>query len=213
MAVSKYQSTQETTNLARIVRVILGPCSDILRDVLEKEISAGTLSSKVKLFIANLPKKKKPSISKEQEQLVYGEDYKKFDISLLYFLLRNMCSISTRTHQWGNDPDPKDRSLSANIERIRFIRNEYYGHFADFLLSNEVFEQKWKKIYQIIIELERYLGTGTRYQDAMAELKTCSMDPCVEMKFIKQLLIVEHLQRDVSNLKGNGQVVNCRSGY
>lgn len=203
MADSKYQSTQETTNLARIVRVILGPCSDILRDVLEKEISAENLSSKVKLFIAGLPKKKKPPISKEQELLVYGEDYKKFDVSLLYILLRNMCSISPCTHQWGKEPNPGDRSLSANIERIRFIRNEYYGHFTHFLLPNEVFEQKWKKISQIIIELERDLGSGTRYQESMAEIKICHMDPEKEKESIKKLLTVKTLQRDVSNLKGN----------
>lgn len=204
MADSKlYESTQETTYLARIVRIILGPCSDILRDVLEKEISPGTLSSKVKIFISNFPKKKKPLISKEQAKLVYGEDYKQFDISLLYVLLRNMCSISTRTHQWGNEPNPGDMSLSANIERIRLIRNEYYGHFTNFLISKDVFEQKWKKISQIIIELEKDLGSGTRYQESMAKLKYCCMDPDVEMTFIKKLLMVENLQRDVSNLKGN----------
>lgn len=201
MADSKYLSTQETTNLARIVRVILGPCSDILRDVLEKEISAENLSSKVKLFIAGLPKKTKRPISKEQELLVYGEDYKKFDVSLLYFLLRNMCSISSCTHQWGKEPNPCDKSLSANIERIRLIRNEYYGHFTDFLLPNEVFEQKWKKISQIIIELERDLGSGTRYQESMAEIKICHMDPEKEKESIKKLLTVKTLQRDVSNLK------------
>lgn len=203
MADSKYQSTEETTNLARIARVILGPCSDILRDVLEKEISAENLSSKVKLFIAGLPKKKKPPISKEQELLVYGEDYKKFDVSLLYILLRNMCSISPCTHQWGKEPNPGDRSLPANIERIRFIRNEYYGHLTDFLLPNEVFKQKWKKISQIIIELERDLGSGTRYQESMAEIKICHMDPEKEKESIKKLLTVKTLQRDVSNLKGN----------
>lgn len=208
MAVSKYQSTRETTNLARIARIILGPCTDVLQDVLTKEIPPSALSHKVKTFIANIPKNKKPPISKVQVQLVYGGNYSDFDITLLYFLLRNVCSIPPHTKQWGNDPNPGDRSVSANIERIRIIRNEYYGHITHFLLSNADFEQKLKKIFQIIIELEIYLGTDTRYQDALTELKTCSMDPDVEMANIQKLIhVVVGMWQIYSSLKGNRQIV------
>lgn len=158
-------------------------------------------SRNVKTFIANFPAYKKPPINKFQEQLVYGGKYLDFDITLLYFLLRNVCSIPPHTSKWGNDPSPVDRSLSANIERIRIIRNEYYGHIAHFSLSDADFEQKWKKISQIVKELESYLGTATDYQDTLKELKTCSMDPDVEKAYTEKLLVVEKLELDISSLK------------
>lgn len=182
MALSKYDSNLETTNLARIARIILGPCTDVLRDVLRKEFQPSALSHNVKTFIANLPKNKKPPINKTQEQLVYRENYADFDITLLYILLRNVCSIPPHINQWGNDPNPGDRSVSANIERIRIIRNKYYGHITEFSISVANFEQKWKKIFQIVKYLESYLGTDIYmyYQNALTDLKTCSMDPDAE---------------------------------
>lgn len=203
MALSKYDSTLETTNLARIARIILGPCTDVLRDVLRKKFSPIALSHNVKTFIANHPKNKKPPINKSQERLVYGGNYSDFDITLLYILLRNVCSISPHINQWGNDPDPGDRSVSANIERIRLIRNEYYGHATDFFISVAKFEQKWKKVFQIVKDLESYLGTETDYQNALTELKTCSMDPDAEKTYIEKLLVVDTLLRHVTDLEGN----------
>lgn len=175
MALSKYESTRETTNLARVVRIILGPCTDTLLDILKKEISPSALSHNVKTFIVNTPKHKTCPISLQQAQLVYGGNYQDFDITLLYVLLRNMCSIPPHSNQWGNDPSTGDRSLSANIERIRMIRNKFYGHATQISLSDTVFKKTWNHIFQIIKELEGYLSNGTTYQDALKEIKICSM--------------------------------------
>lgn len=137
MAHSKYESTRETTNLARIVRIILGPCTDVLCAVLTKEIQPSTLKQNVKTFVAN---HRNPIITPKQQQLIDAGNYSDFDISLLYLLLRNLCSIQPHTNQWGKVPRQEDRGLSANIERIRIIRNEYYGHFTEFSISDADFE-------------------------------------------------------------------------
>ena len=162
MSLSKYESTRGTTHLARIARAILGPCIDVLREVLAKEISPPDLERKVKTYIHQ---NKKPSISKQQKRLVYGKNYSVFDVTLLYFLLRNMSSIPQHKNNWGKDPELTDKSVSANIERVRILRNEWYGHATDFSLSDSDFEQRWNHISQIVKELEGYLGTETKYQD------------------------------------------------
>lgn len=90
MSLSKYKSNKWTTHFARFARALLGPCSDVLREVLVKETSPFDLEKKVKSYISL---KKKPSIRDDHERLVYGKDYSVFDITLLYFLFRNMCSI------------------------------------------------------------------------------------------------------------------------
>lgn len=184
---SKYDSTRETTNLARVARIILGPCTDVLRDVLTNEMLPAALSHNVKTFLANLPKKVKPPINKQQIGHVYSGKYSNFDITLLYFLLRNICSIPEHVLKWGNKPSQTDRSVSANIERIRLIRNSYYGHATDFAIQDPEFLNQWGELFSIVKELEAYIGSSTDYQDAVTELKSCSMDPDVEQNFIDRL--------------------------
>lgn len=194
MALSKYESDRETTNFARIARIILGPCTDVLRDVLRKELLPSALSQEFKTFIANRPKKN--PLNQKQQQLINIGTYSDFDITLLYFCLRNLCSIPAHGKKWGNDPSLVDRSLSANIERIRILRNDY-GHATNYFLSDADFEQKWKNIFQIVKELEGHLGSDIFFQDALTKLKTCIMDSDVEQTFIMKL------QGDISDLKGN----------
>lgn len=195
MALSKYDSTRETTNLARIARAILGPCVDVLRDVLTKEITPQDLKKEINKY----PDKYR--ISKHQKQVVNNGDYSKFDISLLYMFLRNLGSIPEHKNKWGTDPDPYDKSVSANIERIRNLRNKW-GHFTDLSLSDSDFEQQWKIIFQTVKDLEGYLGATTEYQDALNNLKTCGMDPDSIQAYIKKLLLVEQLVNDLGDLKG-----------
>lgn len=200
MALSKYQSTQETTNFARIVRIIFGPCTDVLRDVLRKEIAPSTLSHKLKTFNV---RHRKPLLNSSQEQLVYGDrgDYSDFNITLLYHLLRSLCSIPPHANGWGRDPCPRDRSLSANIERIRFLRNES-AHFSKFSLSNSEFEKKWTTIFTIVQEVERYIGSSTKYQETLRELKWCFVDLNDEESLILNFRGVDKLQNEITKLEG-----------
>lgn len=189
MALSKYESTRDTTNFARVARMILGPCTGVLQEILKEKIPLTDFKHTVKTFYKNLPKHKQNTISEKQilEKFALSGSYSNFDITFLYYLLRNLCSIHQHTNKWGNVPNRVDRSLSANIERIRVLRNEY-GHSTQSLLSVADFEQKVKDIHQIVRELESYLGTATDKQEAVLKLKTCCMDP-------------EHFQ--ISNLEGN----------
>lgn len=148
-----------------------------------------------------IPKGKIPPINKKQEQLVYGGNYSKFDITLLYFLLRNICAIPPHVNQWGNIPDTQDRSVSANIERIRLVRNEYYGHITHLSISDEEFEKIWTNCFNIVKDLEKYLGYTQQYQASLKDLKICSMDPEVEQQSIERLLVDEKLQETVEYRK------------
>lgn len=83
IAQSKNLSTRETTNLARLSRIVLGPCTDVLRAILRKEIPLSSFSQKVKTFLDKAPKQD-------------------FVISLLYVLLRNITQIQPHINKWGN---------------------------------------------------------------------------------------------------------------
>lgn len=199
MANSKYASTRETTNFARVSRIILGPCTGVLCALLTKEIPPPTLLQKVKKYLASLPKRKQPSITKEQEWVIHHGSYSDFDITLLYFLLRNISTFPPHAKQWGNEPIPSDRSVSANIERIRLIRNKY-GHFPHFSISDTDFNAKILEISSIIKVLENHLGTSTTYQDAVDEITNCCMDTDQEVKYINEFLDVYKKIQDISGI-------------
>lgn len=183
----KYKSTRKTTHRARLERIIFGPCRDILCDLLIKEIDPSNLPLRVNNFIRNLKRQKCP-FTKEQEILIQGGNYRDFDITLLYTLLRNICSFVPHTNHWGNKPSPGDKSVSANIERIRIVRNEH-GHNSEISLSDVDFNTKWQHIFDTVSELEKYLG-GCVYKDDIMRIKLCSMDPEQETMFTKQLEVI-----------------------
>ncbi|XP_062592670.1 uncharacterized protein LOC134254142 [Saccostrea cucullata] len=207
MSLSKYTSTPETTNTARLARLILGPCTDVLREILKKEIPPSDLSKEVKQWIDDLKKNKKRNpLNPSQNDIVfpsptnqYGGDYSDLDISILYTILRNVGKIPQHSKGWGENPDPADRSVAANIERVRFLRNKYYGHSADISLSDSEFKQEWRNIRDIVVELERDLGSSTFYQDSVTDIKICSMDPETEQKYIEKLDKVDELYSTISN--------------
>ncbi|XP_062587857.1 uncharacterized protein LOC134249533, partial [Saccostrea cucullata] len=215
MSLSKcYISTPETTNTARLARLILGPCTDVLRDVLKTEVKPSDLSRKVKEFTDKLPRGQRNPLNKIQSEIIfpkatnqYSGDYSDLDISLLYLLLRNVSKIAPHSKGWGEIPNPADRSVAANIERIRLIRNQYYGHSADPSLSGSEFRQEWRNIRDIVVELERHLGATTVYQDAVTTIKTCSMDPEQEKKYIDLLGDIRELHTTVNNISNKMQII------
>lgn len=81
MALSKYTLTPETTNFARVAMIILGPCTDVLQDILRREIPTSDCSHIVNIFFTNLPKHKTPTISMKQKRLALSGKYSEFDIS------------------------------------------------------------------------------------------------------------------------------------
>lgn len=203
-----YFSTPETTNLARVVRLILGPCTGVLCDVLAKEIPPSTLpllyTNNLKSQLANQTKRSKFRISKDQEKLIKSGKYSEFDITLLCSLLRNLSQIPPHSNQWGNTPRQGDKSVSANIERIRLIRNRYL-HISKYYISNTEFISQWQDIFDIVQGLETYLGASTVYQAEVVNIKTCCMDPEQESKYIKALL---NLNKTIYDISGTYTVTN-----
>lgn len=118
-------------------------------------------------------------------------------------LLRNLGLIPKHKNKWGIDPDPNDKSVSVNIERIRILRNKW-GHSTDLYLSDSDFEQCWKYIFQIVKFLDVHLGPATVYQDALNKLETCCIDP-KSIQIDRQKLEIE-----VKNLKGNSYEITIK---
>lgn len=175
--------------------IIEGPLTDLLRDILTKEVPPQILLQRAK-DLAEPQKNKKPLIMKEQEKLINEGQYTKFDISLLYVLIRNCTNIPQHANRWGNTPSAGDKSVSANIERIRLIRNKY-AHVDTIHVSDTEYDHRWQEIFDIVQGLENYLDTPFSYQDILKAFKIKSMDQNQSERFIELFLVFYKTQKEL----------------
>ncbi|XP_021367780.1 uncharacterized protein LOC110459718, partial [Mizuhopecten yessoensis] len=188
---SNYQSSSVTTNFARLSRLVLDVVCDLLRDVLEAKVPPPGLTA----ILGSQKDQLCRNLEHRQRQILYPSGgvfsgtLEDLDFTLLYKLLRNLQSINIPPHQtgWGKPPDPADRSLSANIDRLRVQRNEAYGHLPTASLSDSDFHTRWSLIRQSVFEIEKDALTGNTYVTAVDGLLTLSMDPEAEKYYIEEL--------------------------
>ena len=120
-----------------------------------------------------------------------------FDVTLLMVLLRNVCGLSppVSTGNWDKLPPDSDSSNEANIVRIKWYRNDVYGHATKTSVDDPTFNALWQKISIAILAL----APGTSYSDyatSISQLKTECMDPTAEAHY-KELLIVWKKDDDI----------------
>ncbi|XP_078322131.1 uncharacterized protein LOC111113907 isoform X1 [Crassostrea virginica] len=204
MASTSYAATEEMTNINRVSRLLMDPCTDQLRDLLRFYIPTANFNTVIQKMMSRLPRLTEP-----QRKLilpysgVYSGNYDDMDISLLYILLRNVCGIQAHIKGWGNSPDSADRSVSANIERLRLARNRC-GHSTGGM-SNAEFNRVWSEIRATVVDLDRTLGIGSKYQKAVDFVQNDTMDPVRNKHYIEKLLNQmkeqENIMEKVDNLK------------
>nr|XP_022305933.1 uncharacterized protein LOC111112614 isoform X2 [Crassostrea virginica] len=182
-----FAATEEMTNLNRVSRLMLGPCTEQLRDLLRLYIPPASFPAVIQRKRSQLKRLTEP-----QRKLilpnsgVYSGNYDDMDISLLYILLRNVCGIQAHNKGWGNTPDSADISVSANIERLRLARNRC-SHTTEGM-SNVDFNQVWSEIRAAVVDLDKVLGIGNKYQEAVDFILNDTMDPVKDKHFRDQLL-------------------------
>ena len=76
-----------------------------------------------------------------------------FDITLLFLLLRNICGLSPPLSGWDKLPPASDNSREANLARIKYYRNELYGHVATTGIPTPVFDVKWHEVSSVLVSL------------------------------------------------------------
>ncbi|XP_069102165.1 LOW QUALITY PROTEIN: uncharacterized protein [Argopecten irradians] len=187
---SRYPSQTETTNFARLSRLVLDVCSDVLRDVLDTHIPPPGLHAILRSQKHNLRQK----LGSRQLSILYppgnvfSGTLEDLDFSLLYSLVRNIQGINISPHKkgWGREPDAADRSLAANIDRLRIIRNETYGHLPKASLSDTDFRRIWGIIRRCVSEIEQDTLTGDTYVREVDNLLNLTMDPDTEKEYIER---------------------------
>ena len=85
------------------------------------------------------------------------------------------------TGNWDKLPPDSDNSAKANIVRIKWYRNNVYGHATKASADNATFNALWQKISIAILALK------PGYETIISRLKTECMDPAAEAHYKKLL--------------------------
>ena len=158
---------QEHINHARVCNALVSVCADAVREVLLSQVPAGyhniydaISANKQKLTGMKQLRQEQPALIFPDPRNRYTGTVDQFDITLLYALIRSISSVPSPVKGWGNPPDdnPRDTSLSANVERIRLCRNKISGHSADGKLDDQCFNDYWEEIREMIDDIETTIG-------------------------------------------------------
>ena len=76
-----------------------------------------------------------------------------FDITLLFLLLRNICGLSPPRSGWDKMPPVSDTSREANLARMKYYRNELYGHVTTTGIQTSAFDVKWQEVSSVLVSL------------------------------------------------------------
>ena len=139
-------------------------------------------------------------------------DYSECDITLVYTLLRNLAPSSSAlrpTAGWGILPVPAGNvTLGDDIERIREIRNEMYGHVATTALDDITYNHYMSLLQSICIRMDTIhsgiLMSPTRrhftYSQTLQDIQIVCMDPAVEARYREELRRMMETDRETREI-------------
>ncbi|PFX17932.1 E3 ubiquitin-protein ligase DZIP3, partial [Stylophora pistillata] len=179
-------STKESTNYARLCRLLVDIGNQALRDQFNVIHHPGKLHkvlAKNKSLLEDLKKKKFLYLA--QWDKLFPSDPKSvssetFDISLLAVLFRNICGLTQPSNGWDNLPPESDTSPAADIARVKYYRNTVYAHAERTSVDEADFNQYWSDIRDALVRLG-----GPKYKAEIDNLETKCMVPEVEDHYKK----------------------------
>ncbi|XP_062585239.1 uncharacterized protein LOC134246908, partial [Saccostrea cucullata] len=86
-------------------------------------------------------------------------NYRQFDVSLLYTLIRNLCPQLKPKQDWGKPLASTDIEIGHDIERLREFRNTMFAHSESSSVDDMVFTTKWQDLEQIFKRIQSFLKT------------------------------------------------------
>ena len=207
-ASSPFASCKETTNYARLCRLLVDLGSKALRDTFDKVhppsiLHGRLLSHKLTLqplYTGFIGKKK---VKKVLNPTQWGKLYPvhshvtsaSFDVTLLTVLLRNICGFSAPNQGWDNLPPSTDTSIADDIARVTYYRNTVYGHANQASVDDATFNAYWREIREALVRLG-----GTSCRGYIDNLEHDAIDPDMEEHYRE---LMKQWKKDDDSIKEN----------
>ena len=192
-------STKETTNYARLCRLLVDIGTQALRDTLNSLHPPANLHT---VLAENEPTlqslKEKRIIDPTQWGKLFlaipnSVSTHSFDTTLLMILLRNLCGFTAPLTGWDALPAVTDLSREADIARVKYFRNTVYGHAENASVDDVKFNEYWRDIRDTLVRLG-----GVTYVAAIDDLRKECMDPEVEDHYME---LLDEWKKDEDNIK------------
>ena len=159
LATPATSSSKETTNYARLCRVLVDVGTCALRDSFDAICTPPTLHT---FLAANQPTLQSLRSRRIINATQWGKLFpaisasvssRDFDITLLMILLRNVCGLAPPLTGWDSLPAATDFSHEADIARIKYLRNTVYAHAEHASVDDATFAKHWKDIRDTLVRL------------------------------------------------------------
>ncbi|KAL9984430.1 hypothetical protein ACROYT_G006719 [Oculina patagonica] len=192
-------STKETTNYARLCRLLVDVGTQALRgtfDAIHPPANLHTVLAGNKTTLQTLRTRKiinPTQWGKLFPAIPNSVSSRDFDITLLMVLLRNICGLPSPATGWDTFPALTDVSREADIARVKYFRNTVYAHAEHASVDDATFNTYWQDIRDTLVRLG-----GVQYRAAIDNLETECMDPEIEDHY-KELL--SQWKKDEDNVK------------
>ena len=221
-------SSVEKTNGAKLSRLLIDGGTKVLRKVFNSYHSPANLVASLNsnyVALNNLLKKR--VLHKTQWDQLFPPagggvpDANTFDITLLFVLLTNICGLHPPPSGWHTKPPPTDLSLEANLARMKYFRNELYGHVTTTGLDTATFTVLWNEISAVLVilghdkaEIDRLkaeCGGEKDYLNVLFEWADCEEDiksqlnevTRVQNKTLKAIEEVSQMLKETVNINPN----------
>lgn len=191
-------STKETTNYARLCRLLVDIGTQALRDKFDAVHSPANLHAVLAGNKATLQTlKTRRIINPIQWRTLFPPIPSKvsshdFDTTLLVVLLRNLCGLIPPVTGWDALPAATDLSCEADIARVKYFRNTVYGHALSATVDDATFSDYWQDIQDTLVRLG-----GVSYKTAIDTLRNECMDPEVQDYY---MVLLNQWKKDEDNV-------------
>ena len=186
------QSTSLKANFHRLTRLLMRGGVQLLRETLNSIHSPADLPLKLadpaiqaQLRGARLTQPERVCLYPSPG--VYGKP-NDFDITLIFKLFRTICSLTPPPgpRGWDDLPNSSDRTLVADLVRIKYYRNEIYGHCPTMEISDVDFILLWEEISEALLRIATNISPAKRDEwersidDLLSNPLTPDEERCIE---------------------------------
>ena len=192
---SPLASSVEKTNGAKLSRLLIDGETMVLRNVFDSYHPPANLAADLNanyLTLNNLLSRRVLRTAQWDQLFPPGgatPDSKTFDITLLFLLLTNICGLTPPLSGWHSKPPPSDTSCEANLARIKYFRNELYGHVTTTGVDTLTFNALWLEISAVLVAL----GLD------QAEIDRLKAEHCGEEDYLDALLEWAYSEEDIKS--------------
>ncbi|XP_015774908.1 PREDICTED: uncharacterized protein LOC107353102 isoform X2 [Acropora digitifera] len=181
---SPLASSVEKTNGAKLSRLLIDGGTMVLRKIFDRYHPPANLQANLNANYGTLNNLlRRRVLHQPQWDLLFPlsgaiPDSNTFDITLLFLLLTNICGLSSPPSGWHTYPSASDTSVEANLARIKFFRNNLYGHVSTTGVDTPTFSSLWREISAVLVALGLHQAEIDRLKE-----EHCGEDDFLEVLF------------------------------